>query len=95
MLTERLDHHRGRGRQEISVKHQHVTVNADQAIVGNVTAGGGLPSKSKDQPHAIAYAPGLTLPSPNEERQALPITSDEKRSLQDARRTVTRRSKGK
>src|SRR5436853_2211076 len=35
-LTERLDHHRGRGQQQISVKH--VTVNADQAIVAeNVT----------------------------------------------------------
>ena len=31
ILTERLDHHRGRGRQQITVKH--VTVNADQAVV--------------------------------------------------------------
>jgi hypothetical protein len=31
MLTERLDQHRGRGQQQISVKH--VTVNADQAVV--------------------------------------------------------------
>jgi len=31
MLTERLDHHRGRGHQQIAVKH--VTVNADQAVV--------------------------------------------------------------
>lgn len=31
MLTERLDHHRGRGQQQIIVKH--VTVNADQAVV--------------------------------------------------------------
>jgi len=30
-LTERLDHHRGRGQQQIVVKH--VTVNADQAVV--------------------------------------------------------------
>jgi hypothetical protein len=30
-LTERLDHHRGRGQQQITVKH--VTVNADQAVV--------------------------------------------------------------
>ena len=30
-LTERLDHHRGRGQQQITVKH--VTVNADQALV--------------------------------------------------------------
>jgi hypothetical protein len=31
LLTERLDHHRGRGQQQIVVKH--VTVNADQALV--------------------------------------------------------------
>jgi hypothetical protein len=31
MLTERLDHHRGRGQRQIVVKH--VTVNADQAVV--------------------------------------------------------------
>jgi hypothetical protein len=31
MLTERLDHHRGRGQQQIIVKH--ITVNADQAVV--------------------------------------------------------------
>ena len=42
LLTERLDHHRGRGQQQITVKH--VTTNnvtADQAIIANsVTAGG-------------------------------------------------------
>jgi len=31
LLTERLDQHRGRGQQQIVVKH--VTVNADQALV--------------------------------------------------------------
>lgn len=31
MLTERLDQHRGRGQQQITVKH--VTVNADQALL--------------------------------------------------------------
>ena len=31
LLSERLDHHRGRGQQQIVVKH--VTVNADQAMV--------------------------------------------------------------
>jgi hypothetical protein len=31
MLTERLDHHRGRGQQQIVVKR--VTVSADQAMV--------------------------------------------------------------
>jgi len=43
MLTERLDHHRGRGQQQITIKH--VTTNnvtADQAIIADsVTTGGG------------------------------------------------------
>jgi hypothetical protein len=43
LLTERLDHHRGRGQQQITVKH--VTTNnvtADQAIIADsVTTGGG------------------------------------------------------
>ncbi len=42
LLTERLDHHRGRGQQQITVKH--VTTNnvtADQAIIAeSVTMGG-------------------------------------------------------
>jgi hypothetical protein len=43
MLTERLDHHRGRGQQQITVKH--ITTNnvmADQAIIADTvsTAGG-------------------------------------------------------
>jgi hypothetical protein len=49
MLTERLDHHRGRGQQQIVVKH--VTVNADQAVITvqilageRSTAGGPSPS---------------------------------------------------
>jgi hypothetical protein len=32
-LTERLDHHRGRGQQKIVVQHTTTTVNADQAVV--------------------------------------------------------------
>src|SRR6476620_11584883 len=42
LLTERLDHHRGRGQQQITVKH--VTTNnvtADQAIIADsITTGG-------------------------------------------------------
>jgi hypothetical protein len=33
LLSERLDHHRGRGQQHITVKH--VTLNADQAVVAD------------------------------------------------------------
>src|SRR6185437_12688687 len=38
LLSERLDHHRGRGQQHITVKH--VTVNADQAVVTDQVIGG-------------------------------------------------------
>ena len=97
LLTERLDRHRNSGQQQITVKHQHVTVNADQAIVGNVEhrQGAGSHSKLEDQPHAIAYAPGITMPSADQAREPLPIPSDEKRSVPDARRNVTRSPKGK
>jgi hypothetical protein len=48
LLTERLDHHRGRGQQQITVKH--VTTNnvtADQAIIADsVTTGGGAPNEA-------------------------------------------------
>ncbi|MGB7835588.1 MAG: hypothetical protein WBL84_25630, partial [Xanthobacteraceae bacterium] len=40
LLTERLDQHRGRGLQQITVKH--VTVNADQAMVADQIVGGKL-----------------------------------------------------
>jgi hypothetical protein len=41
-LTERLDQHRGRGQQQITVKH--VTVNADEAVVTDQIVSG----KGKD-----------------------------------------------
>src|SRR4029079_9791313 len=54
MLAERLDHHRGRGQQQITVKH--VTTNnvtADQAIIADsVTTGGGARS--------VVSAPAVT-----------------------------------
>jgi hypothetical protein len=50
MLTERLDRHRGAGQQSITVKH--VTVNADNAIVGDVNQAPGEAHrpKSRDNP---------------------------------------------
>jgi hypothetical protein len=55
MLTERLDQHRGRGQQQITVKHV-VTVNADQALVADSINTGG-PSGSS----APARSPGNLL----------------------------------
>ena len=65
LLSERLDHHRGRGQQHITVKH--VTVNADQAVVADqivrgkdaalLTSGIEKPMESLE-PHKAAIAKG-------------------------------------
>jgi hypothetical protein len=92
ILTERLDRHRGAGQQSITVKH--VTVNADNAIVGDVNQvpGGGAAAQIKEQPHAIASALQSKMRCENKERPAVPITSDAKRTLPDARGDIARRS---
>jgi hypothetical protein len=46
-LSERLDRHRGAGQQSITVKH--VTVNADNAMVGNVNPPPGEGHKVKSR----------------------------------------------
>jgi hypothetical protein len=67
-----LNKHRGRGQQQITVRH--VTVVADQAIVGDVThQGAGDRTKLEEQSHALEYAPGATLWSEDPIREALPI----------------------
>ena len=86
-LLEALNRHRGKGQQKVTVEHVHVH-EGGQAIVGNVgTTGGGIPVKSEDQPHAkqVAYAPGIPMPGADTTRDAVPITCDEERPLQDAR----------
>lgn len=95
LLTERLDRHRGAGQQSITVKH--VTVNADNAIVGDVNPppGGGSKPEIKDQPHAIAHSLQPALWSDNQKRELMPIASDAERTLPDARGNVDRRSEGK
>jgi hypothetical protein len=94
VLTERLDRHRGAGQQSITVRH--VTVNADNAIVGNVEhfPSRSAPAKIKDQPDATAHALKPEMWSKDSERNALPITGDAERPLSDARGTIARRSEG-
>ena len=62
MLTERLDHHRGRGQQQITVKH--VTTNnvtADQAIIADrVTTGGS--ARGTVSPELLAVSPVAPMP---------------------------------
>src|SRR5215475_7518735 len=91
ILTERLDRHRGAGQQQITVKH--VTVNADNAIVGDVNQapGGGPPAEIEGQPHALGHAIQPALWSENPQREPLPVAGDAERTMPDARRPVTGR----
>ncbi len=75
-LVEALNRHRGKGQQKVTVEHVHVHAGG-QAVVGNVNAaGGGLPMKSEDQPHALTHAPSEMLHSQvKADRQGLPVTS--------------------
>jgi hypothetical protein len=76
-LLEALNRHRGKGQQKVTVEHVHVH-EGGQAIVGNVE-GGGIRTKSENQPHALGYAPGQTLRSENAERETVPVASNDKR----------------
>jgi hypothetical protein len=93
-LLESLNRHRGKGAQKVTVEHVHVH-EGGQAIVGNVESpGGGFAQQSKDQPHALAYAPGSPMPSTDETRECLSVAGDAEWSLPDARRAVAGCSKG-
>ena len=94
-LLETLNRHRGKGQQKVTVEHVHVH-EGGQAIVGNVeTPGGGFAPKSKEQPHALAHAPGTPMRSADTPREPLPVTRDEERAMPNARRNVAGRTKGK
>jgi hypothetical protein len=92
ILTERLDRHRGAGQQSITVKH--VTVNADNAIVGDVssTLGGGPQVERKDCNYPCTAAGAVER---NPQRQPVPIASDAEWTLPNARGTFAGRSEGK
>jgi hypothetical protein len=68
MLTERLDHHRGRGQQQITVKH--VTTNnvtADQAIIADSVSTGG--DARNMAPALLTANSDAPMPIPSEARQ--------------------------
>ena len=93
-LLDALNHHRGKGQQKVTVEHVHVHSGA-QAVVGVVgTPGGGDRANSEEQPHAkrIAHAFEPALPSPDADRDAMPIARDGEWALSDARRPVARRA---
>src|SRR5829696_7192292 len=63
-----LDRHRGKGQQQITVKH--VTVNADQAVVADTVVGGNkapieISNDGNNAPLLLEarHAPGLALQS--------------------------------
>jgi hypothetical protein len=94
VLLDALNRHRGKGQQKVTVEHVHVH-SGGQAVVGMVeTPGGGDRAKSEEQPHAkqLAHAPEPAMWSTDKEREPVPIASDAKRSLPDARRTISGRS---
>ena len=72
LLTERLDHHRGRGQQQITVKH--VTTNnvtADQAIIADsVTTGG---ARNVASPALRAASSIMPMPILDEARLPDPV----------------------
>jgi hypothetical protein len=82
------------GEQNVTVKHVHIHAGG-QAVVGNVSHRGGEGVTKNDQQaygrrrkkpttHAIPESPSVR--SANQEREALPITSDKKGALSIARR---------
>jgi hypothetical protein len=87
--VEALQRYRGKGQQKVTVEHVHVH-QGGQAIVGTVERGGGPGEgpENKEIVHAkaLAYAPEPALWSPDAEGNAVPRTSNEKRTLQNARR---------
>ena len=89
--VEALNKYRGKGQQKVIVEHVHV-YQGGQAIVGSVTPGGGAVKNSEVQPHAIGYAASTQVRSENPQGHSLPVSGDAERSLQDARRPVTRRA---
>ena len=63
MLTERLDHHRGRGQQQITVKH--VTTNnvtADQAIIADSVTTGSAARGNVASPALLAASSEAPMP---------------------------------
>jgi hypothetical protein len=99
VLQEALNRHRGKGQQKVTVEHVHVH-SGGQAVVGVIenSERGSQRSqrKSEDEGDAkqIAYAPE-PMWSADTERRPMPVTSDAKRPVPDARRNVARSTEGK
>ena len=77
---EALARYRKKGEQKMTVEHVHVH-EGGQAMVGEFHQGGGKHSKTGEQAHAkaVTHAPGETLRSEDEARNAVPIARDAER----------------
>jgi hypothetical protein len=74
LLTERLDHHRGKGQQQITVKH--VTTNnvtADQAIIADSVTTGGAARANVASPALLPSSSEIPMPILDEARQPDPV----------------------
>jgi hypothetical protein len=85
--VEALAKLRGGGKQQVEVKHVYVNGNA---VVGNVTTGGGGAAENRTQPHApgLEFAPGEAMPCAVEtDRAAMPSAGGAREgALSNARR---------
>jgi hypothetical protein len=89
---EALAKHRAKGQQKVTVEHVHV-YQGGQAIVGQVTPGGDG-RNIEDQPHAVAHAPSASMRCENPQGDALPVSRDGERPVQDARWPIAGRTEG-
>jgi hypothetical protein len=94
MQVEALARKRRKGEQSIRVEHVHV-YGGGQAIVGNVSHRGERGRRKNEQrgyergeekPTTFAISDSPSVWSPDQKRQTLPVTSNEKRALSIARR---------
>ena len=71
LLTERLDQHRGRGQQQITVKH--VTVNADQAVVTDTVVTGKPAVNAASSAAVLTDATEKPMPTLDETMKLEPV----------------------
>lgn len=96
ILLDALNKHRGKGQQKVTVEHVHVHAGG-QAVVGTVEAPGGLARNAEEQPHAqqVGSSSVQLMRRQDPQWSALPLITDEKRALPDARRRINRSTSGK
>jgi hypothetical protein len=90
-LLEALNRHRGKGQQKVTRARARPRRRSGHRRECGISGGGGIPAKSKDQPHAkqLTHAPDTQMPRADTTRDAVPIAGDEERPLQDARRPIS------